>query len=273
MLSVIAGPGSRYYPPADVGGGTDFSQILFSDDFQSGTVGNIITAATGAYGLSEVKYSTDITGPGGLPKVAEDLALQGVDENAVGWDWTFPGGNVLHEGDEIWVRVKMWFPATYDFTSNSHLKWLRVASGANWVDLYYRDSDGGWRYQSEVTPTGIDDRNFLDSTQYAIVPETWETYEWYVRLHSQTGPGNALVRAWKNGVFIGEFDVLRTLASSGNTSGRVIVRNYWNGFVPVTQTNYNADFAVAVKSAGWRDDTPYLSTDAGGRLHIGTASP
>lgn len=265
-LPCLITSGSRYY--AEVGGGgTDFTQILFSDNFQSGTLGATISG--NGYATTHAKYSDAITGPAGEPKVLSDLATLGETENAIGWYWNYPDANTLGKGDEIWFRIKANHPSGYSFATDSNLKWMRVHQlGAGFNDLYYRDSVGGWRFQSEVAP---DDRNFTGTQPIEL--DTWETFEWYVRLSDEVGSGNALVRFWKNGTFIGEFDVVKTLTSASDVSDFLIWRNYWNGGVPQTQTCYYADFAVAVKSAGWRDDTPYLSDDGGGRLFIGTGSP
>jgi hypothetical protein len=273
----IAGPGSRHYPSAEEGG-TDFSQLLLSDDFQAGTVGQPLSG-NGGYHTSHAFYSDDIVGPSGLPKVVSCVATEGAEENALGFYCTLPGGLALTGGDEIWIRIKWFMPVGSDYNASTYaLKFLRAhvlsstAVHQGYDDLYLNRpvTTDAWIHQSEL----FGDNDFFGAgshPQYGV----WNTVEFNVRFgHTPTSVGGlGRMRTWFNGVFLHETDWQETLNNATDECLEVLWVTYWNGTVPVTQTWYCADFAIAARKDGVRDDTVHLSTDSGGRKFIGIGSP
>lgn len=272
-LPCLVGPGSRFYGASGGGGsGTDFSQILWSDLFQDGTVGN--TLSGNGYNTTHAQYSTVRTGPTGLPKVLEDTATSGATENAIGYYKDL--GISLTAGDEIWIQVDWFMPVGSNFDASTYaLKFLRAhvetagLSHVGYDDLYLAPSgsENAWLHQSEIF--GDNDR-FGGGTTFPAYG-VWNKVEFYVRLgHAPTSTGGlGRMRTWLNDVFLHETDFMETLNAATDIVRQILVVTYWNGGVPVTQTWSWGSIAIAAKAAGVRDDTAHMSTDSGGRIYLG----
>jgi len=213
----------------------------FVRDFNSGTLGQSASSQPdGFYAAAGSSfYTTDQVAEG------SQACELNITAGATGFgQW---GGEVRHdselaEGDDYWFHVKQYVPASFDFTTNFHLKFLRChvkqAGGANrgYVDIYV-SADGTFYYQNEVT-----DQNEHLPNIYTVARDTWETYVYHVNLASS---GGGRVRLWQNGNLILDNTTFNTLGASSDLSDFLYLYTYWNGGSPATQKLYVDDIRVS----------------------------
>ena len=188
-----------------------------------------------------------------------------IKEGATGWGtW---GGTItlpqhLDSGDEVWIRLRMFVPEDFDYTSSSEgsrLKFLRVrtrsASDSNhgYDDIYInppgRQEPYGFIYEGEQK------WRMFGSPKTSINKGTWETWEYYLRFDSVpvTSGGRAIVRVWKNGELILETTERKTLKTAESYATAVYLFTYWNGGSPKTQHLYVDDIVITTSTPGDRD--------------------
>lgn len=169
----------------------------------------------------------------------------------------------LTEGQEIWIRLKTFFPEGFDTNSygeGGRLKFIRLRTlGTDNANYGYND----WYINnlSMSTPYGfiyegaaqwyMFGKRPVDNVQLGV----WETYELYIRLGTKAGSegGQALVRGWKNGLPIFETNERVTLKAADGKANSIYIFTYWNGGAPKTQTMYLDDVAVATETPANRD--------------------
>lgn len=192
----------------------------------------------------------------------------------------FPRG-VITKGSEIWIRVRTYWPAgfNYDSTSSgSRLKFLGVKvkslSGQNdgHNDIYINPRTGPnagqtapFVFISEAvnnqawSPFGTWDGygNGGDSIQFDV----WETYECYMYLDDLPvgAGGTGIVRLWKNGELLDENNV-QTLVNSTDYLDQFLLFTYWNGGSPQTQDMYIDDLVIMTETPSGRDpfNNPFI---------------
>ena len=185
------------------------------------------------------------------------------------------GGIINHpsnvgRGGEIWLRVRTFMPAGFNYNSNgegNRLKFFRFHTMSNsnsnfgYDDWYINPKGTNPPFQFIYEGQQIWDS--VGTPQNAIVLGTWETYEYYVHLDTvPAGSGGlARVRAWKNGVLIAELNDRITLETTDGYSDRTHLFTYWNGGSPATQAMYVDDVELTT-------DTP-AARDANGNPFIG----
>ena len=196
-----------------------------------------------------------------------------VTQGATGFgDW---GGIVdlpsnLSTGDEVWIRVKTYWPAGFNYDSTSEgnrLKFIRLHTRSA-----SRDNEGydDWY----INPKGATQpfRFIFEGEQVwepfgtasdRIAEETWEIYEFYLKLDSVAvdNGGQARVRVWKNGRLMEEITNRKTLVSSASFADLLYFFTYWNGGAPKTQSMYVDEIVVT-------SDIP-TSTDSNGNPFVG----
>ncbi len=135
--------------------------------FENGTVGKKVSLPNDAAGRTYYNNSIVHTGN----QSAQLNILKGTDGFG-GWGGRQFFPKELGEGDEIWLRIRMYVPASFDFTTNFALKFLRFhvkkSSGAHlgYTDIYIRNNQTLF-YQNELYTTAgllLDQRvgKFLD---------------------------------------------------------------------------------------------------------------
>lgn len=187
------------------------------------------------------------------------------------------GGHVLREGDEVWIRTRIYFPGNFEFNSGRNkffrLRAYNQSSGQEKSEGYndlYIDSHtevSGFKpfwyifegQQSWYAAGSLDD--FFE-------PGEWKTVEFYLKLDDEpvSKGGEAIIRIWIDGKLIGEAKDRRTL----NTSDSYIkyfsyFTYYGNDRAPQTQSVYVDDFFLTT-------DTPD-SMDGFGNRYIGLGEP
>ncbi len=196
-------------------------------------------------------------------------------------------GTTPGQGDEVWLRLRTFFPTGFSFASNPHLKFLRIDTGAPpaghgaHIDWYISAVDAqhpsgyfnfiyegvqSWLFASDATlPTGI-------------VLNQWQTWEVYYKLHSVAS--SSILRLWRDGTLICDTSAnipagvgqRATLSNSttiiGNLQGNMAQGfmhvTYWNGGAPQNQSWWVDDFTIYTSLTG----RP-TNADAAGNTFIG----
>lgn len=274
---LMAGAG-RVDVVGGVATGSNLSQILYYEDFSG--------LSNGANFYSGTRFDVQ-SSPGVIDddpksthgKVVKDIMVAGQEDKCWGgiYDIKAQENKYLASGDEIWIAFRLLLPTGSSTVASPRLKFLRLniynaaLSTIGYIDtlLPILSSSDAWVYSNEVIPGApITQLSSDDSTRPNL--DQWQTWEFHIVLDDTAAGsgGTGKVEFWKNSTIVGALNVA-TLSADSQLGRRVLVHDYWNGGAPQNQTFYWTDFACAVKSAGWRDDTPYLTTDSGSRLMIG----
>jgi len=185
------------------------------------------------------------------------------------------GGGINHptklkKGDEIWLRLRTFWPVGFDYNSYSNgnlLKFMRFrTSGPDNSNHGYND----WiiRPEGSVPPfQNLYEGITMDWTKFGAASDAiefgkWETYEFYVKFDnksvSQGGQGRT--RTWKNGKLLLDNTKKPTLKTETTYSGDTLIFTYWNGGAPATQEMYVDDIVLTSDKPAGRDDNgnPYI---------------
>lgn len=196
-------------------------------------------------------------------------ALRGK-ENFGGWGgrMTFP--RTLKKDDEIWWRVRTYWPKGMDYSAAPRLKFLRIHTkgpdGANhgYNDIYINPPGSEqpfmFIYEGEAKWTRIGDKTD------AIKHDTWETYELYIKLDDQTKDdgGAAVIRFWKDGKLLGEITDRKTLKTAEDTAGAALLFTYWNSSPYMGQVLHDSDKSFVQGETVTADSAPDTRFDARG---------
>ncbi|WP_421842843.1 hypothetical protein [Marinobacter algicola] len=182
------------------------------------------------------------------------------------------GGRILKKGDEVWVRVHVFFPKNFEFNRNGRNKFLRLrtfsgsGNSEGYNDLYL---DG----RLDSTPydyifEGVQ-RWYAMGEQEQLFPlGQWRTVEYYLRLDNRTESqgGSARVRVWIDGELIGDTGERANLLTPDSYIESLYFFTYWdNDGAHITQSFYVDDLVVT-------SDTPE-NRDANGFPFIGLGKP
>lgn len=256
----------------DSAGSTNFSQLFHYTPFTGGTNGASISTVSpwAVGGAGTCVIGDDPLGQQG--KVAVDTIPLGAKGGAIGGNISF-GSTPLTSGDEIWFRQKVYIPIGASYSASPHLKFfrfrIRQAGGAHvGYDDIYLEPDGDFKFIFEGENSW---QNLTTNQAFAPVLGQWNVYEGHMVLDNVpvSSGGNARYDFWSNGILVGSVTNRRTLNADTDQCWAAYWQDYWNGGSPQAQTWYWTKTAIAIKRAGGRDDTPYLSTDSGGKLFIG----
>lgn len=275
--------------PAAVEGDTNLAAILLHHSFETGTLGNSITTISPTSSTNST-ISNDRADTGS--RSAKDVITVG-QGTGMGWYWS-SGFPTLVDGDEIWIRLKVYVPAAVTLQGNSTagLKWFRYrqkdgsAAVKNYQDFYYQEDAAGnfvrWNVVNENATAGTpyrQHRTVSSNQDHKLNKGAFNTVELYYKLDNLASDegGAGKCRLWVNGSFAGEL-AHRTLGGADWSFYQFLFITYWNATASgqtkgprQNLTLYYDQWSCAVKRSG-RDDTPYLDTDSGGRLYIGTAT-
>jgi hypothetical protein len=198
-------------------------------------------------------------------QVCKLTITQGSDGWMQGWGGTLTYPTPLGKGDEIWVRIRVFFPQNFDFTATAggRLKFLRVnTTGGSKNDLYFVPSTApapndtlGYIYEGE------DKWEFFGPFP---TREQWETYEMYIKFDTASiqDSGQARVRVWKDGHLLVDIQDRYTLKNPTDVADQSLVFTYWNGGAPRGQYAYIDDLYITNETPTTLDDTgfPFIGT-------------
>lgn len=221
-------------------------------DFEGGVVGQ---KANGPRGLSEAFGKSIIASS---PVIDGSRSAQmGIDASSDGstqWGGIMNHPVNLQEGSELWFRVSTYFPANFIATGQPRLKFLRSHTLQGHIDLYILPG-GGFSHDNEITSVSTAENIQTGAATPFGSPlkkGVWETYEVYIKFHSQ--PGNAAYRVWQNGKMIYENTAQKTLSTPASVSGHSNIFTYWNGGAPQTQSMYVDDVIMTTERPSCQDD-------------------
>lgn len=259
-------------------GQTDTSQILHFQNFSAGTIG---ARADSFSGFSDGPGTVLLDPLGSGRKCIHDHFLAH-SANTFGFGSTYSlGTHHLTSGDEFWGSVKILMPVGSDHSANSStLKWLRLRNtNAAGVDVslnnLYLHNDNTMRTIFEGEDIWSDQRT---SAADGPVYGQWATWDWHIVFGAvaRNNGGLAFQEVWKDGERILSVPDRATLDNATDYGKVFYLWTYFNsgGVYPTANQDwYWTDHAIAVKCAATgRDDSPYLSTDSGGRKRIGVLS-
>lgn len=228
---------------------------VMESDFEDGTVGQIAQplAASGAtLSLSKTVFSS-ANPHGGLKSAKAHLDPGDVGGEWGAW-WTFP--QKVYEGDEVWIRVWMYIPSNFDWSSDAHQKGLRISvknsskGSAGYFDaypgadsMYILNGPGLTNYWTSGAGGSAPCAN--DKSCFRFSPGTygWESVEMYVKASATKG----IFRVWRNGKLLINDMQSETLkaGSSGNYLAGIGVFTFFNNAgSPIAQDTYIDDVFI-----------------------------
>lgn len=188
------------------------------------------------------------------------------------------GGIIVHpsavkRGGEIWVRVRTYMPAGFNYDSNgegNHLKFLRVHTRSDATEnLGYNDiyiNPKGTIPPFQFIYEGEQVWSMIGALTDVISLGGWETYEFYVKLDTVpvSKGGSARAIFWKNGLLMADIKDRVTLSSTAAYSDRTHLFTYWNGGAPATESMYVDDVIVTTDTPATKDllGNPYIGMGA-----------
>ena len=204
------------------------------------------------------------------------------------WGGVISHPSVLRKGDEIWVRIRTFMPAEFDYNSystGSRLKFLRVHTKSKsnenhgYLDWYINpypriDDDMGFSTPFTYVYEGNNRMYRVGSDpQDSIKLGTWETYEFYISLDNISAKegGNGKIRMWKDGRLLMGLNE-QTLKTADTISEATYIFTYWNGGTPKDQQMYVDDVLITNEVPSGRDErgNPYHGM---GNLKAGPLPP
>ncbi len=226
--------------------------------------------------FSSTLYSDTEVGTG------SESCQMGITQGSDGWaQWgaiyQFP--TQLSVGDDLWIRLSLYVPSTFNYTASPWLKFMRVltASPTNndqgYIDLYIVPPNGtiwddalneqvatpfAFYYEGNAIVRGVGSQPANN-----IATDEWETYEIYYHLDtvSKDDGGAGEVRIWKDNNLLADLTDQAVLADSATYAEAFYLFTYWNGNAPATQSLYVDDVEIT-------NQTP-ANTDANGYPFIG----
>lgn len=191
------------------------------------------------------------------------------------WGGYIPHPTNLKRGDELWFRVRTFFPTGFDYYSHSgggRLKFLRFSTlnaktgkseGYNDIYIDKKGSSTPFKFIFEGENRWA---NVGKSSHWPSF-DLWETYEFYVKFDAvpKSEGGHALIRFWKNGELLAEISDRKTLRSVESQVGRTLLFTYWNGGAPRTQSMWVDDLVLTSERPQSKDShgNPFIGPKTG----------
>ena len=184
------------------------------------------------------------------------------------WGGIVPINPAIPKGGEVWTRLRVFWPESFEFSASPWMKFLRfhnrTGDGANggYNDLYIHNADG---------PTSVlrcikEFHNQWEVYDGNPIPrDTWETYEMYLFVDdvSVDNGGNARMRIWRDGELIFDRTDVPTITDAQGVIESFYLFTYWNNENPPNNFLYVDDLVIATHA------NPPINTDAEGNAFIG----
>ncbi len=174
----------------------------------------------------------------------------------------------LTKDAEVWVRLRVFWPSSFQFTASPFMKFLRVhnqnedGSNDGYNDLYIDNPD-----DDRVTLRSIKEKHDVwaldDGTK--LPRDTWQSYEMY--LYADSVPvdqgGKARMRIWKDNQLVFDRTDVPTLFTAGGNLDLFYLFTYWNNENPPDNHCFVDDVIIAT------DASPPPNKDAAGNAMVG----
>jgi hypothetical protein len=160
----------------------------------------------------------------------------------------------LKKGDEVFIKLSVYWPNGFSYNANPWLKFLRVktfqSDGKNggYNDIYIPNSGDAHAYQFIYEGENVWTRfgNAANKVQFGV----WETYEFYIKFDNIPAGASEppLVKFTKNGEVLSEIRARKTLGNETYTANSFYLFTYWNGDTNPAQHVYVDDITISAKT-------------------------
>jgi len=264
-------PDAQISVDADLDGGVDSGATTtftpyFYDDFESYSTGESLT---GFHPFDASGRTTASTEQAHRGQKSARMEIDAGDKGGFGrWGGILPIDPALPKGSEVWVRLWVYWPSSFQFTASPWMKFLRLhnrtGSGDNggYNDLYVDNADGTTSVLRTI-------KEFDDVWAVYDGPklprDTWERYEMYLFIDDKSvdDGGQGRVRIWRNDELIFNRTDVPTITEAQGTINSFYLFTYWNNENPPNNHLYVDDLVVATSA------NPPPNTDSHGNVCIG----
>ncbi|MEQ9320963.1 MAG: hypothetical protein RIF41_17505 [Polyangiaceae bacterium] len=254
--------------PSAGGSGGDVSipfEPLFADDFESYTDGQPLSPLPDYDAAGRTIASDEQVFRG---QMAARMAIESGDAGGFGqWGFIIPF-QPLEKGREIWVRLAIWWPQSFEFSATPWMKFLRLhartgdGSNGGYNDLYVDEADS----TTSVLRTIKEVHNVWDVYDGAPIPRgQWESYEMYLFIDDVPADdgGSGRFRIWRDDELIFDRTDVPTITEASGDIDALYVFTYWNNEMPPNNHCFMDDLILAT------DASPPTNVDAEGNVFIG----
>ncbi len=265
----FGGTGAAGGSTAAAGGGGSMQvpfDPYFADNFESYADGASLSANNPFDAAGRTKASTVEAFRGTQSARMEILAG---DNGGFGqWGGGLPINPSIPKGGEIWVRLQVFWPASFQFTATPFMKFLRLhdrqndGSNGGYNDLYVNNADG----TTNVLQTIKEIHNIWAYYSGTSLPrDQWESYEMYLYVDDQPvdAGGEGRVRIWRDNTLIFDRTDVPTITGPGGSINLFYLFTYWNNESPPDNYCFVDDLIIAT------DASPPTNTDGAGNAYIG----
>ena len=250
-------------PQVDAGGASFVP--FFSDGFESYEDGISLSGLVfDAAGNTRASQERAAHGTG-----SARMAINDDNAGAFGnWGGIIPIRPGLAEGQEVWVRLYVYWPESFEFSAAPWMKFLRLhnadADGENagYNDLYIHNADG----PESVLRTIKEVHNIWAVNDGPPIPRgRWERYEMHLYIDdvSVDDGGEGRVRIWRDGERIFDRTDVPTITGPGGVIDGFYLFTYWNNEMPPNNHCFVDDLTIATS------ESPPPNRDADGLPVIG----
>jgi hypothetical protein len=209
----------------------------------------------------------------------------GISKGAEGfgeWGAIYSFPSKLSVGSQLWIRVKIFVPESFNYTANPHLKFMRVHTASpsvgnhGYLDLYITPPTGTVYDQSLKKDVSAPFLFYYEGNPRLhtlgqrpldnVALGKWESYEINYKLDtkSKDDGGTGEIKIWKNNKLLTDLTDQITLVDATTYAESFFLFTYWNGNAPATQSLFVDDIVIT-------SDTP-SNRDAQGNPFIGGAT-
>ncbi|MEZ4369996.1 MAG: hypothetical protein R3B07_04195 [Polyangiaceae bacterium] len=178
----------------------------------------------------------------------------------------------LKQGQEVWVRLQVRWPQSFQFSASPWMKFLRLHStkadggNAGYNDLYVDQADS----TQSVLRTIKEVHDVWAVYDGPKLPrDRWESYEMYLFIDDQAvdDGGAGRVRIWRDDTLIFDRTDVPTIVEAAGTIDYFYLFTYWNNEQPPDNHCFVDDLVIAT------DASPPPNHDSAGHAFIGPWTP
>ena len=170
------------------------------------------------------------------------------------WGLSHPVDPPVLKGGEVWVRVYVWWPESFEFSATPFMKFIRLhnadADGGNhgYNDLYIDNADS-----TETVLRVIKEMHDVWETYDgpAIPRGRWERYEMYLFVDDVPVDegGQARFRVWRDDELIFDRTDVPTLETADGSIDHLYIFSYWNNEEPPSNHAFIDDLTLATDAS------------------------
>jgi hypothetical protein len=184
------------------------------------------------------------------------------------WGGILPIKPHLGKGQEVWVRLWVMWPKSFQFSASPWMKFLRLhnrtfdGKNGGYNDLYVDQADSTTSVLRTIKEI---DNKWAVYDGPSLPRDTWERYEMYLYIDDKSvdAGGNGRVRIWRNDELIFNRTDVPTITEGGGSIDYFYLFTYWNNEQPPDNYCYVDDLAIATSAS------PPPNKDAQGNAYIG----